>query len=1034
MKKTIIILHVLLFFASSIFSQEEDPFFESQVLERGGVKSFGYANANVGRTGESEFFTESPASPANLEVPVLCLNYGDILAYNNYINLSYSHPTIRGIVSANFKYFNAHTLNQALDNAININLNFSKIFTEKLFVGLGLKFLSAEYFNDSGIGFGLNMGAIYHVFDYNKNRKHKIVDNVKIGASLLNIGNYFENPNTDRIISPPFKLKVGPTFLFNISTNFQNSFSIDLEYRNLNDLDVNIGTENVLQKKYIFRLGYSIESEYQDFSFGLGYKFKIKEVIDSEANYSLVSLKNDEILHNLGIEMRFGQVDTTPPETKVGFNLSDISPNYDGKSDYLEITPEMSDDKLLKRWEIKVVDSKNNPVKQYESPDLDTLKGKLTFKKVLTKLWEKKREAPIPEKIIWDGIDEKGKDVPDGQYKVVLTAYDEKLNQSQPVVKNFNLDRTPPEITITPDHKIFSPNGDGIKDTIKFIFDIKTEKDDQWKGRIVDVQNKTVKEFTWRGKQIREITWDGKDDKGNMTKDGNYDLIVEGIDAARNSVKGIVYGFTLTTARQSVAVSSSLYQFSPNNDEVMDNTDFELFITDIKGLERWKLSILDEAGEEVKTFEGRITAPEIIQWDGKDKNDNILKDDDYLYKFEAWYDSGNHPESFPKKIRIDNTPPEVDFKISPEIFSPDSDDENDIASFEIGVKDKSEIKNWIIFINEVDINNNREIFKSYKQSGKPGDKIFWNGLSDSGKLVQSKNKYLINFEIEDQLGNKTVLKEKEIEISKEPPDVDFEFEPELFSPDDDEENDLLIITLYSYNNKKIKSWKLDIYPIRGGKRESLFMDFSGEKLTNRPIIWDGKNPEGELVESAMKYELQLTVEDILGNVRQITKDLDVDVLVIKTAYGLKIKISNIEFEYNKADLRGNAFRILDRVIEILKKYPEYKVRIEGYTDNKGPEEYNLKLSEKRAQSVYNYSVDNGVDKKLLTIKGLGFSRPTAPNNKPDGSDNPEGRAKNRRVEFLLIKPGMEITPEDLDNPEKIEEELKKFDEELEKEE
>ena len=166
----------------------------------------------------------------------------------------------------------------------------------------------------------------------------------------------------------------------------------------------------------------------------------------------------------------------------------------------------------------------------------------------------------------------------------------------------------------------------------------------------------------------------------------------------------------------------------------------------------------------------------------------------------------------------------------------------------------------------------------------------------------------------------------------------------------------------------------------------------------------------------MTYELQLKVEDVLGNVKTIVKKLDVDVLVIKTAYGLKIKISNIEFEYNKADLRGNAFRILDRVIEILEKYSKYKVRVEGHTDNIGPEDYNIRLSSKRAESVYEYFVDNGIEKARLTTKGLGFSRPIAQNANEDGSDNPEGRAKNRRVEFLLIKPGMTIKPGDIEKP------------------
>lgn len=1001
--KRIIIYFVMLIFLYPIFTVQAQ---ESHVLEKGGVKSSALANANSSRSGESEFFTESPASPADLERPVLSVNYGDILGYNNFVNLSYSHPTLRGIISGNLKYFNANEQNIALDSAFSLNLNFSKIFTEKLFIGIGANFLKADYFNDNGITFGLNLGAIYHIYKYNKERKNKTLKNVKIGVSLLNIGTALYNL-LDEVISPPIKLKIGPTFLFNLTKNIENSSSIDFEFRKFNDIDVNIGLENIFYKKYILRLGYSIDSDYQNFSFGAGYKFKIKD-IDTEADYSLVALKNDKYVHYLGMEMRFGSKDTTPPETKIDFNLNHVSPNYDGKADYLEIKPEIDEDTILKAWEVKIVNKNDKLIKKFKSPDLDILKGKLTIKKIFAKLFEKKKEAPVPDKIVWDGIDEKGKDVPDGQYKVILTAYDEKLNKAAPIEKTFNIDKTPPEINITPEYKIFSPNADGVKDSVKFSFDLKTENNDQWNAKIINSKKEIIKEYNWKGKQIQEIVWDGKDQQGNLVSDGNYDLIVKGTDLALNDVKGVSYGITLTTAKQSVAISSSFDEFSPNNDKIMDTATFELYISDNKGLEKWKVTILNETGEEVKAFTGNRKTAEKIQWNGKDNKGKVLTDDDYLYKFEAWYDSGNHPESFPKTIKIDNTAPEVDFNISPDVFSPDEDETDDMAIFNLKIKDKTEIKDWKLVINEINKKGTKKEFKKFKQSGRPGETIIWNGLSDNGKLVQSKNKYILVFQIKDKLGNKTVIKEREITISKELPDVDFEHEPELFSPDDDGENDLLNIKMFSYNNKKIKSWKLNIYPIRGGKRESLFINYSGIGLSNKPIIWDGYNLKGELVESAMDYDIELIVEDILGNIKIISKILNVDVLVIKTEYGLKIKISNIEFEYNKADLRGNAFKILDRVTEILEKYSSYKVRIEGHTDNIGKEEYNLKLSEKRAKSVFDYLIDNGIKQTMLTIKGLGFSRPVAPNNKPDGSDNPEGRAKNRRVEFLLIKPGAQI--------------------------
>ncbi len=87
---------------------------------------------------------------------------------------------------------------------------------------------------------------------------------------------------------------------------------------------------------------------------------------------------------------------------------------------------------------------------------------------------------------------------------------------------------------------------------------------------------------------------------------------------------------------------------------------------------------------------------------------------------------------------------------------------------------------------------------------------------------------------------------------------------------------------------------------------------------------------------------------------------------------------------------------LDQVIEILKQYPQYKVRVEGHTDSVGRAESNLKLSEKRAKSVFDYLVKNGIASERLKCLGFGETKPIS-SNKTAG-----GRAKNRRVEFVIL--------------------------------
>ena len=115
---------------------------------------------------------------------------------------------------------------------------------------------------------------------------------------------------------------------------------------------------------------------------------------------------------------------------------------------------------------------------------------------------------------------------------------------------------------------------------------------------------------------------------------------------------------------------------------------------------------------------------------------------------------------------------------------------------------------------------------------------------------------------------------------------------------------------------------------------------------------------------------------------------------------VSIDLKGVNFDFDKATLRPDAVAILNEAIEILKRYPDLKVEVAGHTDSIGSDAYNQKLSERRAKTVYDYLTSNGIDAgRLVGPNGYGESRPIAPNTNPDGSDNPEGRAQNRRTEL-----------------------------------
>ena len=113
-------------------------------------------------------------------------------------------------------------------------------------------------------------------------------------------------------------------------------------------------------------------------------------------------------------------------------------------------------------------------------------------------------------------------------------------------------------------------------------------------------------------------------------------------------------------------------------------------------------------------------------------------------------------------------------------------------------------------------------------------------------------------------------------------------------------------------------------------------------------------------------------------------------------------LRGVNFEFDKAVLREESIPVLDAAVNVLKEHPELLVSIDGHTDSKGSDFYNENLSRNRAETVHNYFVNNGVNADRLVFRGFGESRPIAPNSFDDGSDNPEGRFENRRVELNVV--------------------------------
>jgi outer membrane protein OmpA-like peptidoglycan-associated protein len=141
-----------------------------------------------------------------------------------------------------------------------------------------------------------------------------------------------------------------------------------------------------------------------------------------------------------------------------------------------------------------------------------------------------------------------------------------------------------------------------------------------------------------------------------------------------------------------------------------------------------------------------------------------------------------------------------------------------------------------------------------------------------------------------------------------------------------------------------------------------------------------------------------------GEAAEINKDL-AELGAEKVGTEVKVLLSgDVLFDFDRWEIKKEAEETLRKLAKGIKELGWKHVLIEGHTDSKGSEEYNLRLSEKRAKAVKQWFIEEGglVDLEFKT-RGYGESRPVAPNENPDGSDNPEGRAKNRRVEIRISR-------------------------------
>jgi len=618
-----------------------------------------------------------------------------------------------------------------------------------------------------------------------------------------------------------------------------------------------------------------------------------------------------------------------------------------------------------------------------------------------------------PAGLEWDGISNAGALTPDGFYTYELYTTDLAGNTGRSGTVAFQIDTRDTPISLSTDLRAFSPNGDGVKDTINLLpqiqerdgiltWKIEIQKIDSGVGRPGGGLPLSVRTFEGNSPVPASVTWNGRTDGGSMAPDGTYVATLDMEYRSGNRPSALSMAFILDTVAPEAALSVPFTIFAPNGNGNRDTLPLQVTT---EGNDEWNAVITNSNNELVRYWNWTGRAPAVpLSWDGKDQAGNNVPDGTYTFTLSSTDEAGNSTRRSINGIAVDARVPKIFLTASSMAVAP-KPNQTEAVRFNIMATPQDGIDSWKLELRD----ENNTVLKTFpSQAGGTGSlpgSISWNGADERGIIREGK--FTPALTVNYTKGDKTTVTAPPVLVDISGPILGFHSEPEYFSPDNDGVDDELFMYLSARDASPIASWSLEIRETQGTRQ--LFYQIGGRGSPSDRIIWDGRSNKGELVQAATDYEYTYRASDTLGNSSSITGKITTDVLVIRDGDMLRIQIPSITFRANYPDFIGipqerldNNIRVLKRVAEILNKFRDYKITVEGHANPvlgtaKEETEELMPLSYARAQFVIDQLGSYGVSRSRLSPTGRGGTVNVA---NPKDQDN---NWKNRRVEFLLIK-------------------------------
>ena len=683
-------------------------------------------------------------------------------------------------------------------------------------------------------------------------------------------------------------------------------------------------------------------------------------------------------------------LDITPPLAKVSANTNIFSPDGDGKLDSVTFTQEASNDS----WRAKIFSFNQNDEREGDAVNVIDFGNS------------------IPDKTEWAGLSKEGVLLRDGKYAYLLEGEDEAGNKASSNTVIITLNTEKADIILQSDLLTFSPNNDGVKDFLTLLPIIRSKtKITSYRLTITsESDGAVVNKKEGEGEPPTRIVWRALTDESKQNdtdlknatycKDGFYQATLEVELENKQTAKSTLSGIEIDTTYPSIDLQTQYLVFSPN--QKTKRQALPIKQTSSKE-DLWKATITNERGDVMRTIQwnGEVSN---FYWDACDDAGNRVANGKFAYSITATDKAGNTTIKTIKDIVVDDRIPKAYVTQEYEAFSPNNDGIKDEQIFSVHTNIEEGIAKWSFAIHTQ--GKTSKVIYLYKDSNiKLPKTIKWNGKDGNATL---EGNFTAELQLEYEKGDVVIANSTEFLSCITPPKLSVVLKPKYFSPDNDGIDDDLFINLKAITEVGVDSWSFEISEPQetGGKH---FWSTGGKGKITDEIIWNGRSSKGEMVQSATDYPYTFTAKDVLGLSSTIKGYIPVDILVIRDGDKLKIAVPSIIFRSNADDFGGLDENVVDkntyvlkRVAQILNKFTDYQVQVEGHANSTTGSEAEEKrdlipLSTLRAKAVMQILIKNGVRSSRLSAIGMGGSRPVA------SLSDRDNWWKNRRVEFILIK-------------------------------